>query len=586
MPQPIFRLSLIGSEPVKTTREALEAEMQRVINLMYPMTLDGPADVLDEVNAARAAAAASAAAAALYDGPEVDEFAELATATPTDLPVGGLIRVKRTGVVYERVSTGGDYNYTGTGGVRLSPIPLTQTFLVNPAETTALNALRIEDGGQGSERVGLHDLGVNDSPAIGAFATTTTPINMTTGYVPVALDTLGLGTDGWLTRALRGVGSTIRGRAGLAFGYLATITGGHDNGVTSTGGQAMGAANFVGNPWDPRNLLYAFWGYLSAVLFGRDNLVLSAKSGAGGERCIVAGASSNAAFGYKGRTGNLPTIDGLTGYPVFDNLYTGQVSLGFEAWALKDGAIAAGKFIVINDGAGIGRGINTGTPLVGTDEVGMGDNTRKFTIISGKGDGTAAGVGSLKLRVAPANTVAANGINMLTEGDGFAASLKLFMTNTGSGGYYRMQLDVLAAGAAARGFDIDASNGAMSFLPAMANTHRLGSAALPFAFGWIQTAWTVTSDARTKQDIEPISAAELRAWAAIKTQKYRIIDGGAEARGYIAQHIIAAYAGEGLDAVEAGLVVVGDNGMYGVNYSACEAVRMQAIEARLAAAGL
>ena len=60
--------------------------------------------------------------AALYDGPKVDTFAGLASVTSSMMDVGDLIRVIETGAVYERVSTGGDLNYTGTGGVRLSVV--------------------------------------------------------------------------------------------------------------------------------------------------------------------------------------------------------------------------------------------------------------------------------------------------------------------------------------------------------------------------------------------------------------------------------------------------------------------------------
>lgn len=88
-------------------------EAQQILNEFQAMVA-GDAD--------RAEAAATEAA--LYDGPKVDTFGQLAAVTPAMLAVGGLIRVIETGAVYQRVSTGGDLDYSGTGGVRLTVIPI------------------------------------------------------------------------------------------------------------------------------------------------------------------------------------------------------------------------------------------------------------------------------------------------------------------------------------------------------------------------------------------------------------------------------------------------------------------------------
>ncbi|WPZ30795.1 hypothetical protein T8A63_07470 [Sulfitobacter sp. OXR-159] len=69
------------------------------------------------------AAATSAAQAALYDGPKVDTFAELASVTPEMLSVGEYIRCISGGWVYQRADDGatdpGLLDYTGAGGVKL-----------------------------------------------------------------------------------------------------------------------------------------------------------------------------------------------------------------------------------------------------------------------------------------------------------------------------------------------------------------------------------------------------------------------------------------------------------------------------------
>lgn len=73
-----------------------------------------------------AEAAASAAQAALYDGPKVDTFAELADVTPDMLAVGEYIRCISGGWVYKRVDDGstdpGLLDYTEAGGVKLNAL--------------------------------------------------------------------------------------------------------------------------------------------------------------------------------------------------------------------------------------------------------------------------------------------------------------------------------------------------------------------------------------------------------------------------------------------------------------------------------
>lgn len=97
----------------RTTNE----EAQQILNEFQAMVA-GDAD--------RAEAAADAAA--LYDGPKVDTFGQLAAVTPAMLAVGEYIRVIASGAVYQRVSTGGDLDYSGTGGVRLSVMPQNGVF--------------------------------------------------------------------------------------------------------------------------------------------------------------------------------------------------------------------------------------------------------------------------------------------------------------------------------------------------------------------------------------------------------------------------------------------------------------------------
>ena len=100
---------IVNGEATQTLEDAL----QTTIGEITPT-------ILSQAIAAATSAQAAADEAALYDGPKADNFAGLAAVTPSMLAIGGLIRVIETGAVYQRVSSGGDLNYTGSGGVRLN----------------------------------------------------------------------------------------------------------------------------------------------------------------------------------------------------------------------------------------------------------------------------------------------------------------------------------------------------------------------------------------------------------------------------------------------------------------------------------
>lgn len=102
--------------------------------------------------------------------------------------------------------------------------------------------------------------------------------------------------------------------------------------------------------------------------------------------------------------------------------------------------------------------------------------------------------------------------------------------------------------------------------PDVANTRYLGSGSLPWAGGWIQTAFTITSDERHKTGIASLLNADsderkkelealLRAWAEVDFYTYQYIDrvtakGADFARwhfGVIAQRVIDAFTRHSLD---------------------------------------
>lgn len=98
---------------------------------------DTPPDPLDPTSkssktwAEEAEASAVRAEAAADTIPlNVPNFSDLAGVTPAQLAVGDFVDVLSTGARYQRVSSGGDLNYTGTGGVRLQVLPLMGAFHV------------------------------------------------------------------------------------------------------------------------------------------------------------------------------------------------------------------------------------------------------------------------------------------------------------------------------------------------------------------------------------------------------------------------------------------------------------------------
>ncbi|WP_286880477.1 tail fiber domain-containing protein [Sphingomonas sp.] len=105
--------------------------------------------------------------------------------------------------------------------------------------------------------------------------------------------------------------------------------------------------------------------------------------------------------------------------------------------------------------------------------------------------------------------------------------------------------------------------GAQAIEGSAPNATLCGTAALPWAGGYTQTAFRVTSDRRRKRDIRPISererAAALRCKALLRafrlTAEYeRDGESAVTHYGVIAQDVIAAFKAEGLDALATGIV--------------------------------
>ncbi|WP_111732190.1 hypothetical protein [Roseovarius amoyensis] len=104
-------------------------------------------------HAAKAATSASSASvsadrAELYASARVDTFADLSDIIPTDLAVGELVTVTDTGMVVKRVTSGGDYDYTGSGGVIFEVMIASVADAAEAAETAQEAAETAQDGAE------------------------------------------------------------------------------------------------------------------------------------------------------------------------------------------------------------------------------------------------------------------------------------------------------------------------------------------------------------------------------------------------------------------------------------------------------
>lgn len=145
--------------------------------------------------------------------------------------------------------------------------------------------------------------------------------------------------------------------------------------------------------------------------------------------------------------------------------------------------------------------------------------------------------------------------------------------------------------------------------PIAANTYTSGIPTRAWAGGFTQTAFTVTSDKREKQQVKPIDSAAIRAWAKVEYCMYKLNDAveqkGDAARwhiGLIAQQVKEAFESEGLDAFEYGLLcydqwdeqpeIVDDDGIiiqhyrpagnrYGIRYEEALALECAYLRSRL-----
>lgn len=119
------------------------------------------------------------------------------------------------------------------------------------------------------------------------------------------------------------------------------------------------------------------------------------------------------------------------------------------------------------------------------------------------------------------------------------------------------------------GFSVTVGDGYI--YPTTPGAVTLGTNANPYKEIYLQSNPVITSDASLKTDVRKLSGSECELSYILKEMivKYKLKSSPEnEQVGFIAQQIIEAFSLKGLDAVQMGIVKVGDDGMLAVNYVA------------------
>jgi hypothetical protein len=366
------------------------------------------------------------------------------------------------------------------------------------------------------------------------------------------------------------------GRGNLTKAYLSTAFG-HSNSAYGIAGIAGGAGSSTGLATDQAN---PFNGYCCFAV-GKNVQAGGEKSFALNEETRALGRASGA-VGFASVAGASTVAHGsiISATTVADE-GIGAFAGGYGSIAYGDGAVAMGYYTVsYGSGLTIGRGINPGSPLVNVVpySVVLGANVTRATLEVLPGPGTTTGVGKVRLRTATEGTP--GGLEVADYNGVVRSAIKSLLTNSGSGQSWDLSLSAWITGALTQVAWAGYST-TKGFFPTTTADTRLGDAAYRWSHVFLSNAPDVSSDARLKNDIADLSAAELAAAGYLRTKRYVLKSTGEHARGYIAQDIIAAYEFHGLCAIKSGLVSMGPDGLYGVNYSAVESVRAEYLRSRL-----
>lgn len=120
-----------------------------------------------------------------------------------------------------------------------------------------------------------------------------------------------------------------------------------------------------------------------------------------------------------------------------------------------------------------------------------------------------------------------------------------------------------------------------SVRPAADNTYNLGAGGNRWAAVFAANGTIQTSDKTKKKDIQSIDERVLSAWSKVQFYQYRWKEGDSKNHfGVLAQEILSAFASEGLDALDYGLVTL-DDGVYGVSYSEAMILEMALLRSKL-----
>jgi hypothetical protein len=373
-----------------------------------------------------------------------------------------------------------------------------------------------------------------------------------------------------------GIGSVSTGRSNLVRAYLSSGHG-HSCAALGVASRVGGAGSCTGDPDDPDNADKAY----CAEAYGKNVHAFGMHSFARGNGSRAFGTAS-ASVGRLTYAGPSSVAHGaIIGGTTVDDEGLGAVAFGDEAIAFGNGSVAIGPYLISYGGSRLlGAGINPGSPLVNVvpNSTGIGSNVTRATLEVLPGPGTITGVGSVRLRTAAVAT--AGGLDIADYDGVVRVAIRSIQTHSFSGQSWSAGLFAWITGALTE----IAWAGLLStkgFFPKTPADTRLGDPLRRWSHVFLSNNPDVSSDARLKDHIADLSDAELAAAGELRTQAWVLIADGNPGRGYIAQKIIAAYKTHGLCAIKAGLVSMGDDELFGVNYSAVEAVRAEYLRSRL-----
>lgn len=422
------------------------------------------------------------------------------------------------------------------------------TYLINSI-SYSYNTLCIDDNSQifppeiaplGTQDRSVENSFIQTRGALRVGSSDTLPTNDERGYW------YGLPSqNAWGSISDIGLFSVAFNRNGASYGTY-TTTFGHDCVTYGTASIAGGAGSCTGDPANPSSS--NFEGYCS-LAFGKNTWAPGPKSVSLCEEG-QSKARASVTMGYACVARETVVGDGSIA----------PIAIGYSCDASGEAAVAIGKWVTSTNGSKtIGSGVNPGSPLVNgaAGSIALGGNTvyAPFVVLAGTGTGANTDVGYTRFFSHSSRYVAPFSTSELTCGQ-----ITPVVTNSGGGGYGGLRFDCNINGSITSVCWVDSDSAIPSLLPTANGSRRLGSAALQWEYIFAVHA-LVVSDARDKQDVRNLTAKELavakKLKGLVRTFKLKsdVAKNNAKINiGVIAQEVVEAFASEGLNALDYGVV--------------------------------